>query len=51
MDMNSHDIAFKRSNRHLIVLLFSFVGRDLTNNQLKELPKGVFDHNTRLWGL
>ena len=32
-------------------MLIFFVGRYLNNNQLKELPKGVFDNNKQLWHL
>ena len=35
----------------IIILLYYyllFVGRYLSYNQLKDLPKGVFDHNTGL---
>ena len=30
------------------VRLLFFIGRYLNNNQLKDLPKGVFDKNTGL---
>ena len=33
------------------VRLLLSIGRYLNNNQLKELPKGVFDQNTGLYEL
>ena len=41
-------IYFLLCNRHWLWL---FVGRYLQNNQLKELPEGIFRNNTKLWFL
>ena len=44
---------FKHLNNwyNLSPLLILFFGRDLSGNQLQQLPQRVFDRNTKLWRL